>query len=85
MWAFHKEKIQGPIFRRFFSAENSAEFLRKMIFQTFSAENSFFSQHFWGKFSAEFSGEFPAEFSPEKMYEKSAPGLTQTTFFSTNP
>jgi hypothetical protein len=50
----------GPIFRTFFPRN----FLEKLFFKTFSAENSIFSQHFEGKFSAKFPG---------KMYKKSAP------------
>jgi hypothetical protein len=42
------------------SAENSAEFFGKTIFQNFFRKNSIFSQHvFGGKFSAEFSQNFP--------------------------
>jgi hypothetical protein len=49
-----------PIFRTFFSAENSVEFVgKKQFFETFSAEISNFFQHFFG-----------GKFSPEKMYEK---------------
>jgi hypothetical protein len=70
-----KTSNQGPIFRTFFSAEN--HFPRKIpqnileiqFFKTFSAENSIFSQHFWGKFSAEFS----PKFSPEKNVRKIDP------------
>jgi hypothetical protein len=54
------------------SAENSVEFLGKMIFQNFfCGKFNFFPTFFGGKFSAKFS----AEFSPEKMYEKSAPDV----------
>jgi hypothetical protein len=53
------------------SAENSAEFLGKTIFQNFSAENSiFFPTVFLGE---NFPLNFPPKFSPEKMYEKLAP------------
>jgi hypothetical protein len=54
------------------SAENSVEFLGKIIFQNFFPwKIPFFPNiFFWG------GGEFSLKFSPEKMYEKSAPGLT---------
>jgi hypothetical protein len=62
----------GPIFRTFFYAENSVEFLGNMIFQNlFRGKFHFFSTFFGGKFSAEFS----PKFSLEKMYERSAPGI----------
>jgi hypothetical protein len=69
------QRIRGPIFRTFFSAENSAEFLRKTILKTifqnfFRGKFNFFPNIFWGKFSAEF---YP-KFSPEKMHKKLAPG-----------
>jgi hypothetical protein len=47
------EALQGPIYRTFFSAENSI-----------------FSQHFWGE---NFPRNFPRDFPRKKMYEKSAP------------
>jgi hypothetical protein len=59
---FHVRVNQGPIFRTFFSTENHfprkipRNFLEKRFFKTFSAENSIFSQHFWGKI---FRGIFP--------------------------
>jgi hypothetical protein len=61
------------------SAENSAEFLGKFrgiswkndFSKLFPRKIPFFHNIFGGKFSAENS----AEFSPEKMYEKSAPGI----------
>jgi hypothetical protein len=56
----------GPIFRTFFSTENHfprkilRNFLEKRFFKTFSAENSIFFQHFWGKiFGGIFRGIFP--------------------------
>jgi hypothetical protein len=66
----------GPIFRTFFSrgkslsAENSAEFLGKSIFQNFFCGKFHFSQHFWGKI---FRGIFPKNFPQKKVYEKSTP------------
>jgi hypothetical protein len=48
----------GPIFRTFFPRN----FLDKRFFITFSAENSIFPQHFWGKI---FLGIFP-EIFPRK-------------------
>jgi hypothetical protein len=60
---------QGPIFRTFFSAESDflrkipRNFLEKQFFKTFSAENSMFSQHLWGKI---FRGIFPKIFRRKK-------------------
>jgi hypothetical protein len=66
---------RGRFFVHFFSAENHfprkipRNFLEKRFLKTFSAENSIFSRHFWGKIFREiFRGIIPG-----KMYEKSAP------------
>jgi hypothetical protein len=62
----------GPIFRTFFSAESDfprkiqRNFLKKLFFETFSAENYIFSQHFLGKI---FRGIFP-EIFPGKTCTK---------------
>jgi hypothetical protein len=71
MSAIAQSAKNRPIWGRFFvhffrgkslSAENSAEFLKKQFFKTFSAENSIFSQHFWGKIFREiFRGIFPGK------------------------
>jgi hypothetical protein len=55
--------IWGRFFVPFFRGKSLyAEFLGKTVFQNFSAENSFFSQHFWGKFFREiFRGIFPVK------------------------
>jgi hypothetical protein len=58
---------------KWFSAENSVEFVAEMIFQ------NFFLGKFWF-FPTFFGGKFSAEFSPEKMYKKSAPGANPTTY-----
>jgi hypothetical protein len=53
-----KQADQGPIFRTFFPLN----ILEKRFFKTFSAENSIFSQHFWGKiFRGIFRGTFPGK------------------------
>jgi hypothetical protein len=62
----------GRFFVHSFSAENHfprkipRNFLEKRFFKTFSAENSIFSQHFWGKI---FRGIFP-EIFPGKNVRK---------------
>jgi hypothetical protein len=72
----------GRFFVHFFhgkslSAENSAEFLGKTIFQNFFRGKfhffpTFFGRKFSAEFSPKFSMEFSPKFSPEKMYEKLA-------------
>jgi hypothetical protein len=65
----------GADFSYIFSAENRfprkipRNFLEERFFKTFSAENSIFSQHFWGKI---FRGIFP-EIFPRKKCTKNRP------------
>jgi hypothetical protein len=70
--------VREPIFRTFFSAENSVEFLGKTIFQNFFRGKFHFFPTFWGEI---FRGIFP-EIFPVKNLQKISPGKTLNHFLN---
>jgi hypothetical protein len=87
---FGPSSDQGPIFRAFFSAENSAEFLGKMIFQNFfRGKFNFFPTFFGENIPRNFLRNFPrkkcAKNRPQEPILRSSVTMPALQTFATPP